>query len=530
MVSNVLFDELAGALRTDGARLTVELPDGTKSQVTQSALLALLADRLAGQGNAGSSNAPRTHGRELAGRALTSWFGYAYDGLYDRRIADKGYRPWSFDGLGHKNFQGGKADVLDMIDQIVALAAPASPGALLAAMREALEPLREIADAYDARENDAFEIFLDCDQRPIRNLTLGQCRKARDAIRSSFSVAISANTEAIVEAAELLERSDSYLATIGNKGDCGPHHLVSDLAATLRAVIATAKAATDTHTRRAICATPPEDLFELADQIEKARERYLGAFGTPEEATAKSALSDLFWNDKGTFPSALRLAALSSTLIRDVDGACEMRDRIVGLVKSLPAPAKMADQAGWNAFRTSLLNAIAKDGFTNLLASGDRLLEDEALHRYPQENGTHRRAFIEGAHWSAARTPLPDRKTLVTAIERGLASDDLEPSSEATLKLYRDDAELLASALLASALPLLVAARRWRHQKRGSSYAEIGRATAQSAIPIREGDTVVVYVADVDGSINVRKDTEFEDGRFEQLDLARPRDTDETAK
>jgi hypothetical protein len=34
---------------------------------------------------------------------------------------------------------------------------------------------------------------------------------------------------------ELLARADAYLRTINNLSNCGPHHLVSDLAAALRA-------------------------------------------------------------------------------------------------------------------------------------------------------------------------------------------------------------------------------------------------------------------------------------------------------
>lgn len=37
------------------------------------------------------------------------------------------------------------------------------------------------------------------------------------------------------ETDELLERAEQYLNSIPNRGNCGPHHIVSDLAAALRA-------------------------------------------------------------------------------------------------------------------------------------------------------------------------------------------------------------------------------------------------------------------------------------------------------
>lgn len=59
--------------------------------------------------------------------------------------------------------------------------------------------------------------------------------------------------------------------------------------------------------------------------------------------------------------------------------------------------------------------------------------------------------------------------------------------------------------------------RLWRHLKRGSTYVEIGRATVQASTgPIVEGDTVVMYRG-TDGRVWARKESEFEDGRFEEI-------------
>lgn len=39
------------------------------------------------------------------------------------------------------------------------------------------------------------------------------------------------------ELRELIERADDHMRTVTNRGDCGPHHLISDMAAALRRVL-----------------------------------------------------------------------------------------------------------------------------------------------------------------------------------------------------------------------------------------------------------------------------------------------------
>lgn len=58
---------------------------------------------------------------------------------------------------------------------------------------------------------------------------------------------------------------------------------------------------------------------------------------------------------------------------------------------------------------------------------------------------------------------------------------------------------------------------RWRHKKRGSVYLEIGTAQLQSAGPILEPTTLVIYCAE-DGTLWARPVDEFMDGRFELLE------------
>lgn len=74
-----------------------------------------------------------------------------------------------------------------------------------------------------------------------------------------------------------------------------------------------------------------------------------------------------------------------------------------------------------------------------------------------------------------------------------------------------------------------VAARRFRHVKRGSTYTEIGRGKLQvdmhSTLPVGALDMsdMVIYRADEDGSLWTRPVEDFEDGRFVEIESHPPR-------
>lgn len=67
---------------------------------------------------------------------------------------------------------------------------------------EVLAALTNIADIYSDSEDDSFQIFRDCDQEPVRVLTLGICRSARLA-RSGVAQALPTNAVALVAQAML---------------------------------------------------------------------------------------------------------------------------------------------------------------------------------------------------------------------------------------------------------------------------------------------------------------------------------------
>jgi hypothetical protein len=65
--------------------------------------------------------------------------------------------------------------------------------------------------------------------------------------------------------------------------------------------------------------------------------------------------------------------------------------------------------------------------------------------------------------------------------------------------------------------PLPGQVRLVRHKKRGSTYRVVGTALLQAAAPVGEACAMVVY-RDVDkGTLWVRPESEFDDGRFEEV-------------
>ena len=73
---------------------------------------------------------------------------------------------------------------------------------------------------------------------------------------------------------------------------------------------------------------------------------------------------------------------------------------------------------------------------------------------------------------------------------------------------YRPDTTFIHEAAVENGRP------RWRHEKSGGTYTEVGRAKVQASVrSIGENDTVVVYQGK-DGRLWAREECEFSDGRF----------------
>jgi hypothetical protein len=63
---------------------------------------------------------------------------------------------------------------------------------------------------------------------------------------------------------------------------------------------------------------------------------------------------------------------------------------------------------------------------------------------------------------------------------------------------------------------------RWCHEKRGTTYQEIGRGPLQKSrqMPLVEGTRMVVYQSEANGQLYVRAEDEFTDGRFTEVPVA----------
>lgn len=75
-------------------------------------------------------------------------------------------------------------------------------------------------------------------------------------------------------------------------------------------------------------------------------------------------------------------------------------------------------------------------------------------------------------------------------------------------------------AVVVAALRVVAGMDHWRHKKRGTTYRRIASTTIETEGFVYNGDKVEVYLADIDGTIWVRRTQDFFDGRFEKLEKA----------
>lgn len=57
--------------------------------------------------------------QDAGAKVLAEWIGYSWDGLREGRIADRGFRQWTTNGIGHTLYQGGRQDLRDLASKIV---------------------------------------------------------------------------------------------------------------------------------------------------------------------------------------------------------------------------------------------------------------------------------------------------------------------------------------------------------------------------------------------------------------------------
>jgi hypothetical protein len=213
-----------------------------------------------------------------------------------------------------------------------------------------------------------------------------------------------------------------------------------------------------------------------------------------------------------------RLGAHSLTVGAERDAAIDERDRAQGLLREAAARTLSVRTAltvirdRWRA-SAEYAAAYATDdpqtpeqwrafgGVENLRACADELDPEKA-------------SIFEPSELAKARAEIERLTRQNAALAEALRF-------YANAEVYRPDAigrvgdlTFCARALLAQ----LDAPHRVRHKKRGTTYSVIGDDfRLQSARPIEEGETIVVYRGD-DGKGWARPLDEFTDGRFEPVE------------
>jgi len=70
-------------------------------------------------------------GVDSAARRLAKWFGYSFDGIREGRLTEwsegRFTEQWCYNGIGRKEFQGGKQDLRDLVKDLMRLAKEKPP-------------------------------------------------------------------------------------------------------------------------------------------------------------------------------------------------------------------------------------------------------------------------------------------------------------------------------------------------------------------------------------------------------------------
>lgn len=57
---------------------------------------------------------------DAAAKIIAEWIGYSWEGLRDDSIKPRGFKEWSYNGIGDLRFHGGKEDLRELARKVAA--------------------------------------------------------------------------------------------------------------------------------------------------------------------------------------------------------------------------------------------------------------------------------------------------------------------------------------------------------------------------------------------------------------------------
>ena len=55
---------------------------------------------------------------DAGAKIIAEWLGYSWDGLRDESAVRRGYTEWAFNGIGQKQYQGGKEGLRELARRV----------------------------------------------------------------------------------------------------------------------------------------------------------------------------------------------------------------------------------------------------------------------------------------------------------------------------------------------------------------------------------------------------------------------------
>ncbi|AFU88529.1 hypothetical protein CcrSwift_gp211 [Caulobacter phage CcrSwift] len=165
----------------------------------------------------------------------------------------------------------------------------------------------------------------------------------------------------------------------------------------------------------------------------------------------------------------------------------------------------------WHAEKAAILVGVIKS-----LAEADRLDRDHL--RLPTSVEEARCMAILGTNYLEDYAPDMIRKDPTGEIAAGrFALATIYQWVRGPGSHFPHGVAKVADALKAFLAELPRGMRRFRHKKRGGEYALVGTIRIQCETPVLDDETLLTYL-DAEGQMWGRREAEFMDGRFEEIE------------